>query len=352
MYRAVFIDLAKAICIVLVVIGHYDPACEPNWWAEGRKFIYLFHMPLFIFASGYVYRLSSREGVRYGAFVWKKVRRLMVPYLVVSWIVISLKLLFQQGLLVESPVTFSSYVRAFFYPEAGYFLWFLWSLMEMFLLAPLLVRGKWGEVLFFGLALLVYFLPVELPRVFCLAQTKYYWVYFAAGVWAGRLFVPGMAQEYGVFWNKFCRFFSSTAGLLWVTLLFLPVAWAVSVGWVQLVSGSMASLALSLGLGLAGTVWVCLLCLHIERGGHGGRGVRLLQVLGASSFVIYLFHTTFMGGAKSLLHKFFPFLSSWGEAGFLIGAVCVVWVGVVFPLLLQRWVLSRSRIARMLFGLK
>ncbi len=55
MKRAVFIDIAKAIAIILVVIGHYNPDSSPLWYKELVKIIYTFHMPLFLFASGYIY---------------------------------------------------------------------------------------------------------------------------------------------------------------------------------------------------------------------------------------------------------------------------------------------------------
>ena len=55
MNRLISIDIAKAICIILVVIGHYNPDNAPEWYHTINLFIYTFHMPLFMFASGYVY---------------------------------------------------------------------------------------------------------------------------------------------------------------------------------------------------------------------------------------------------------------------------------------------------------
>ena len=45
MQRLVFLDIAKAICIILVVIGHYHPDNSPEWYNVIWKFIYSFHMP-------------------------------------------------------------------------------------------------------------------------------------------------------------------------------------------------------------------------------------------------------------------------------------------------------------------
>ena len=55
MKRIVTLDIAKAICIILVVIGHYIPDNSPDWYVLMRTFIYSFHMPLFMFASGFIY---------------------------------------------------------------------------------------------------------------------------------------------------------------------------------------------------------------------------------------------------------------------------------------------------------
>lgn len=52
--RIISLDIAKAICIVLVVIGHCLPENAPNWYQQIVDFIYKFHMPLFMFASGYI----------------------------------------------------------------------------------------------------------------------------------------------------------------------------------------------------------------------------------------------------------------------------------------------------------
>jgi len=89
--RLISIDIAKAICIILVVIGHYVPENSPIWYMTMRDVIYSFHMPLFMFVSGYVY-WATRKPVKYKDFVWKKFQRLIIPYFFVSVIVIFIKL--------------------------------------------------------------------------------------------------------------------------------------------------------------------------------------------------------------------------------------------------------------------
>lgn len=180
MKRIVSIDIAKAICIVLVVVGHYVPANSPAWYVALHDIIYTFHMPLFMFASGYVY-IATKKDVAYGTFLWKKVRRLMVPYIVTSMSVITIKLLTQDGMSVDNPVTPMSYLRMFYLPEAGYFLWFIWALWWMFVLVPLFKTPRARQWLF-AMSLLLHYVPYGLPLEFCLEQFKNMIVFFMLGV--------------------------------------------------------------------------------------------------------------------------------------------------------------------------
>ena len=54
--RIHWIDIAKGIAIMLVVIGHVPDAFDAPFY---RVAIYTFHMPLFFFLSGYVF--SEKE---------------------------------------------------------------------------------------------------------------------------------------------------------------------------------------------------------------------------------------------------------------------------------------------------
>lgn len=78
----------------------------------------------------------------------------------------------------------------------------------------------------------------------------------------------------------------------------------------------------------------------------------LLLLISASSYIIYLFHTTFEGFAKALVMKL-PYLSNIGnDVAFAIGAIFVVGCGNVIPIVLSEIVLKRYKVTRMLLGLK
>lgn len=111
----------------------------------------------------------------------KKVKRLMVPYFSVSAIIITIKLATEGNAYVENPVTVMSYLKMFYLPEAGYFLWFIWALWWMFVLVPLF-QTKQARLSLFALALFVHYMPAFLPEMFCLRQFQNMLVYFMLGV--------------------------------------------------------------------------------------------------------------------------------------------------------------------------
>ena len=64
-------DVMKGIGIILMLVGHVP---STDWLYH---FIYSFHMPLFMFASGFIYNMTKNDDA-YGAFLMKKVRRFQV----------------------------------------------------------------------------------------------------------------------------------------------------------------------------------------------------------------------------------------------------------------------------------
>ena len=81
------------------------------------------------------------------------------------------------------------------------------------------------------------------------------------------------------------------------------------------------------------------------------RGKGLLMIVSGSSYIIYLFHTTFEGFAKAVVHKI-PFFADTSNEFFIVNVTVVVACGVIAPVILHRYVLSRYSITKVLFGLK
>lgn len=81
------IDIVKAIAIILMVAAH---AGFPF-----SHFIYLFHMPVFFIASGFVYKSSCSQSLRsVGGFVLKKIRHLYLPFVIANSVFVLLNNVF------------------------------------------------------------------------------------------------------------------------------------------------------------------------------------------------------------------------------------------------------------------
>lgn len=63
------IDIARGIAIVLVVIGHYSTPQMPEYLHIPHEVIYMFHMPMFLFVSGFLCIATYKPKQTYSQFV-------------------------------------------------------------------------------------------------------------------------------------------------------------------------------------------------------------------------------------------------------------------------------------------
>ena len=326
MQRLISFDIAKAICIILVVVGHYVPDYSPTWYVDIHDVIYTFHMPLFMFASGYIYMATKRD-IPYKDFLLKKVKRLMVPYFSVSAIIISFKLLAKGHAYVQNPVTVFSYLKLLYLPEAGYFLWFIWALWWMFVLVPLF-KTKKMRLGILGLAVILHYLPNFMPEFFCLLQFQNMLLYFMLGIvfydWKEKLSILSKVPSF----------------LVYIIFVFLETCQVLGV-----MGGQISILLPFIGIST-----VITLSHSLEKWYKDGKGI--LMMVASSSYIIYLFHTTFEGFAKAVINKIPCFADVTNDVLFIFNILIVVICGVVCPILLHRYVLNKTHITKVLFGLK
>ena len=99
--RQRYLDVAKGIGIILVVIGHCIPDASTPEGISNKSFavlfsvIYSFHMPLFFFISGYLSKILYTTADRISSLK-KKFERLMIPYFFVGICYLPLKLMFSK----------------------------------------------------------------------------------------------------------------------------------------------------------------------------------------------------------------------------------------------------------------
>ena len=101
-------------------------------------FIYLFHMPLFMCLSGFLYLKNKKEfsWQNYKKFEVKKIINLMIPYIIFYLIFVGINIIFSNS--VNTPRGMNEIIGIFNKPMAPY--WFLYALMSIFLIVPLIEK--------------------------------------------------------------------------------------------------------------------------------------------------------------------------------------------------------------------
>lgn len=186
MHRIEWIDTAKGIGIILVVLGHTSITNSAEAW------IFSFHMPLFFFISGFLFRASNNLNLK--KFATKKARSLLIPYFIFALITYLFWVLTINN-LSESP-------KEWYIPLIGIFysvgvsdwlvfnspLWFLTCLYIVEIIYFLINRATKGEsktimVILIISSLIGYstslYLPIRLPWSIDVALTAL--VFFGVG---------------------------------------------------------------------------------------------------------------------------------------------------------------------------
>lgn len=220
--RVIWIDQLKGVAILLVVIGHI------LWFSMGfadvhingcllLKFIYSFHMPLFIFLSGLV--INSVPNVRK---LLSKICQFCCPLLFV-------------GVLYSYYIGNDFSMFAFSSTKLGY--WYLWVLSIFYVLYYLLYRNEESilsgnrtrQIMFYlvlpiliwiALKLLVTYIDKNYTDLFCLRACSEHWPYFCIGIWCGKFRLLEKVERW--------RWLTSFALLLYIVVFWLLIAYNLS----------------------------------------------------------------------------------------------------------------------------
>ena len=183
--RIAWLDTARGLGIVLVVIGHALGGLIDSPLGQGqdgfrRAFfaIYTFHMPLFFLLSGLLITRRLEKGA--GTFVRGLLPTVVWPYFL--WLALQFTVIFALGSLVNSPAhSYWPVILSLPWNTVSQF-WFLYALFWMHMLAVLLLPrvGREGLVLFaLALKALVLILPMPVPVKLVCSHAFFY----AIGVW-------------------------------------------------------------------------------------------------------------------------------------------------------------------------
>ncbi len=180
-----------------VVIGHSPLSMDnmPVYVETLYMFAYSFHMPLFIFVSGYLFYLTrlkqdllngGRIYTNYNRIISDKLIRLGVPFVVFTLIAFLMKVLFAGDMARQTALGLREFVMAIIDPFDGpnNEMWFIGTLLWLFALVPLwrlsFAKTKYEITLFIILLLLHLYHPNT--NLFCIRQVCNQALFFFAGI--------------------------------------------------------------------------------------------------------------------------------------------------------------------------
>lgn len=236
-----WILILQAWTMLWVVLGHAflgKPGEGPDWENTIFKIAYSFHMPLFMWISGYLFymtrinkRLSTMGGgMTYSAIIKDKAIRLLLPFVIFTIVALIIKIIFsgEVSRQIHNPLT--TLLTAFLYPYDNPMreMWFIATLFWMFLLLPLwelTMKSKYSIISTIIILLLLYQYHPD-TELFCIGRVFSYAIYFYLGLLTCRvgilenmpimkcfsiMIVGGIVYIIGLFSNSF---FESIGGII------------------------------------------------------------------------------------------------------------------------------------------
>jgi fucose 4-O-acetylase-like acetyltransferase len=305
------IKVATGVAIMLVVVGHLASRGQEgiDFYVNLKSLIYKFHMPLFLFLSGYISGYTYKPVAtinEYLTFLKRKTLRLMPPYLLVSMV------FFVGNIFLDNDQDlFQGVISIFIYPSMGSsgFLWYIYVLFLYYLTLPLimLMANNKFYLIFTG-SILVSFL--NFTTVFSLNLFFWYLPYFVLGC-----FLSKNIEQYLSYLKKIGIYFL-VIFICWIILEYLNII-------------NIPKILISL-IAIIAVHYTSLVILKKNK---------FLEVLGENSFNIYLFNTMFMGGLSYLLKDYL------GDELFIdlfyYLSPIIIFSGIYFPIILYRVVKKR-----------
>ncbi len=140
------INIARGIGVLLVMLGHAFPDTAigiKNAWAKGLfDIIYSFHIPLFIFMSGFVadkvlkiFKLRETQ-----IYIISRAKRLLIPYFFLTICYLPMKLVMSK--FANVPYDLKSIWEVLFGESPDYALWTLYTLFLLSVFSALFVNEK------------------------------------------------------------------------------------------------------------------------------------------------------------------------------------------------------------------
>lgn len=337
--RIEYIDIAKGIGILLVVMGHNDFGLVSPFF---YKFIYAFHMPLFFFVSG----MFFNSELPFLSLLRRRYETVLKPYIVIILLIYFMtlsftkvnfdmatarviKALYANGHYIDwvqlwfLPHLFALNIFAFTYYKVIKSIrltWISWVLLVAIqIVGVVTISAFWPFTLsIFGRDFILYGLPLSIDLILVSG------FFFILGCEVNKI-VPD-----GIFAHPL-TLIGSIAGLL-TMVWFLPQT-------IDFNTRSFQSLPINTLEALLGITFILAISKQIERNPLISA---TLRYVGQASLIILIFHV--------------PIQETWGEKIMNIfnNQILAYWIayiaGVLFPILINYFAIKPNPIIRTWFG--
>lgn len=305
--RIVGIDVMQGIAMVLVVLGHHRFDFMPEWYMRMFYWIYTFHMPLFIFISGFLVRYSYKEvhgWDEYRKYVGKRVRKFVPPYLIVGTICTLMAWNFKDvGALL------TSWANLLISPKESEvtFLWYIYLLFIFYCIAPLLFNARrWVKAVVFTVAFVLSLHYIPSPY-FCIDWFTRYFLFFLLGAFSAKHYTE--LERIDVRWSLL-----ALSAFVIVSIAHFRGGYNFALEYV------MQWLGIPACVGLA---WLLM---------HWRAASRALVYVSVNCFGVYLLHMFFVQAGAMIVARLPWSIPSWGYPIYLlisaivsIGATAWIW---------------------------
>lgn len=189
-----WILILQAWAILWVVIGHSPleipfTSDAPFYAVAAFRFAYSFHMPLFIFVSGYLFYMTRvGKPMPYLKIISEKFQRLGIPFVVFTFAAMVLKSIFSADMSRPTTISVAEFLNAIVYPNDGPMreFWFIAVLMWCFLAKPLftfLLKNKFITTAGIIVLLLIHILvPSFANDILCFPRALRFALFFFCGM--------------------------------------------------------------------------------------------------------------------------------------------------------------------------
>lgn len=329
--RLSWIDIAKGIAIILVVVGHFIQSYGKDLDFLLRL-IYSFHMPVFFVISGLTFNWNSKALI----FIKKKVKALLFPYIlfvIITFVYNVIAALLKGQLSEELEILNKSIFQTVFVTSDSYFinLWFLPCLFLALVFLYIIFHCIKNDIMRGIVCGIIAIASIRIHRMcvgyfpMCcdISGVALLWIYFGYIIHKFKIY-KRLEKLYSILFPALILIF-----LNYLSSILYP---DVTDSYRQLL---FSNVIISLITGISGTVLIFSVSITIKRN-------KWIEYIGRNSNLIYGVHFLLLGVLGKILSKL-PIFAEYSILRVCIGTIFTICIICIAKLLWENLFVKTRR---------